>query len=91
MIKCCDRATVLNLMIGSLGYTLCSGIICEELNGSEYFAVPYEADDENPNSVMEIGYITRKNSLLSQIGERYVAELKRYLEMEAKPDADSDQ
>ena len=91
MIKCCDRATVLNLMIGSLGYTLCSGIICEELNGSEYLAVPYEADEENPNSVMEIGYITRKNSLLSQIGERYVAELKRYLEMEAKPDADSDQ
>jgi hypothetical protein len=40
---------------------------------------------------MKIGYITRKNSLLSQIGERYVAELKRYLEMEAKPDADSDQ
>jgi hypothetical protein len=82
---------ILNLMIGSLGYTLCSGIICEELNGSEYLAVPYEADEENPNSVMEIGYITRKNSLLSQIGERYVAELKRYLEMEAKPDADSDQ
>ena len=91
MIKCCDRATILNLMIGSLGYTLCSGIICEELNGSEYLAVPYEADEENPNSVMEIGTITRKNSQLSQIGERYVAELKRYLEMEAKPDADSDQ
>ncbi len=91
MIRCCDRATILNLMIGSLGYTLCSGIICEELNGSDYLAVPYEADEENPNSVMEIGYITRKSSLLSQIGERYVAELKRYLETEAKPDADSDQ
>ena len=83
--------TILNLMIGSLGYTLCSGIICEELNGSDYLAVPYEADEENPNSVMEIGYITRKSSLLSQIGERYVAELKRYLETEAKSDADSDQ
>ena len=80
MIKCCDRATILNLMIGSLGYTLCSGIICEELNGSDYLAVPYEADEENPNSLMEIGYITRKNSLLSNVGERYVAELKRYLE-----------
>lgn len=91
MIKCCDRATILNLMIGSLGYTLCSGIICEELNGSDYLAVPYEADEENPNSVMEIGYIIRKNSLMSQIGDRYVTELKRYLETEAKPDADSDQ
>ena len=91
MIKCCDRATILNLMIGSLGYTLCSGIICEELNGSDYLAVPYKADEENPNSVMEIGYIIRKNSLMSQIGDRYVTELKRYLETEAKPDADSDQ
>ena len=91
MIKCCDRATILNLMIGSLGYTLCSGIICEELNGSDYLAVPDEADEENPNSVMEIGYIIRKNSLMSQIGDRYVTELKRYLETEAKPDADSDQ
>ena len=84
MIKCCDRATILNLMIGSLGYTLCSGIICEELNGSEYIAVPYEADEENPNSVMEIGYIALKSSMLSQIGERYVDELKRYLETETK-------
>ena len=91
MIKCCDRATILNLMIGSLGYTLCSGIICEELNGNDYLAVPYEADEENPNSVMEIGYIIRKNSLMSQIGERYVTELIRYLETEAKPDADSNQ
>ncbi len=91
MIRCCDRATILNLMIGSLGYTLCSGIICEELNGSDYLAVPYEADEENPNSVMEIGYLTRKNSLMSLIGERYVTELKRYLETEVQTDADSDQ
>ena len=79
-IKCSDRATMLNMMIGVLGYTLCSGIICEELNGSDYRAVPYQEDEENPNSVMDIGYITRKNSVLSGAGEKYVQELKRYLE-----------
>ncbi len=79
IIKCCDRATMLNLMVGVLGYTLCSGIICEELNGGDYIAVPYRADEENPNSVMDIGYITRKNSLPSSVGEQYVLELKRYL------------
>ena len=42
-------------------------------------AVPYAEDEENPNSVMEIGYITRKNSLLSSVGEKYVFELKKYL------------
>ncbi|NLU52589.1 MAG: LysR family transcriptional regulator, partial [Clostridiaceae bacterium] len=34
-IKANDRATMLNLMVGLNGYTLCSGIICEELNGSD--------------------------------------------------------
>ncbi len=79
MIKCCDRATILNLMIGLYGYTLCSGIICEELNGSDYLAVPYEADAENPNSLMEIGYLTRKDSLPSELGKRYIEELRATL------------
>lgn len=61
------------------GYTLCSGIICEELNGSDFIAVPYEADSNNPNSIMEIGYIVRNNSVLSSVGERYILEIKRYL------------
>ena len=79
MIKCCDRATMLNLMLGLMGYTLCSGIIDEELNGSDYIAVPYEADSENPNSVMEIGYLTRKDSLNSELGKRYIEALRAYL------------
>ncbi len=40
MIHADDRATMLNLMVGLNGYTLCSGIICEELNGNDYAAVP---------------------------------------------------
>ena len=55
-----DRATMLNLMVGLNGYTLCSGIICEELNGNEFAAVPFRGDEENQNSRMEIGYIVRK-------------------------------
>ncbi len=82
IIKCCDRATILNLMVGLNGYTLCSGIICEELNGSDYIAVPYQADEENPNSLMEIGYITKKNSILSHMCEQYIVELKRYLKVD---------
>jgi len=78
-IRCCDRATMLNLMVGLNGYTLCSGIICEELNGSDYLAVPYAADADNPNSVMEIGYLTRRDSLLTELGNQYVEALRRYL------------
>lgn len=78
-IKANDRATMLNLMTGLNGYTLCSGIICEELNGTDYVAVPYEEDGENPNSQMEIGYIVRKNLILSKMGQLYIEEIKKYL------------
>jgi len=79
-VKASDRATMLNLMVGLNGYTLCSGIICEELNGSDYLAIPFEGDEQNQNSDMEIGYITRKNSILSKVGNLYVSSLKKYLE-----------
>ena len=78
IIKINDRATVLNLMVGLNGYTLCSGIICEELNGSDYIAVPFEADSNTP-SVMTIGYIKKKNVVLSKLGELYIEEVRNYL------------
>lgn len=78
-IKANDRATMLNLMIGLNGYTLCSGIICEELNGSDYIAVPFKDEDEKINRIMEIGYITKKNFSLSSIGNKYIEEIRKYL------------
>ena len=82
-IRTSDRATNLNLMTGLNGYTLCSGIICEELNGSDYVAIPYEADGDNPNSIMEIGYIVKANAILSPLGERYLQEIRNYLKVTA--------
>ena len=79
IIRANDRSTMLNLMVGLKGYTLCSGIICEELNGNEFVAVPFQDDEENRNSVMEIGYIVRKNTLPSRMGELYIKALKEYL------------
>jgi DNA-binding transcriptional LysR family regulator len=78
-VKATDRATMLNLMVGLNGYTLCSGIICEELNGKDYAAVPFAADGENPANQMEIGYIVKKNMILSRMGEMYIAATKDYL------------
>lgn len=51
-IVVCDRATLFNLLVGLNGYTLCSGVISEELNGSNIIAKPLGVDD-----YMEIGYI----------------------------------
>lgn len=79
-IKANDRATMLNLMIGLNGYTLCSGIICEELNGDDYLAIPFQADSVEESSIMEIGYIIKKNSILSNIGKQYIEEIRKYLQ-----------
>ena len=80
VIKANDRATMLNLMVGLNGYTLCSGIICEELNGGGYVAIPYREDEKNPNSIMEIGYIVRKKTLLSKMANLYLDKLRVYLQ-----------
>jgi len=73
VIKANDRATGLNLMVGLNAYTLCSGIICEELNGSDYHAIPLKESEK-----MHIGYIKRKDSKISTIGEIYIEELMKY-------------
>lgn len=77
-VKATDRATMLNLMVGLNGYTLCSGIICEELNGSDYTAVPLKAEDA-ADGKMEIGYIIKQKTVLSGAGELYIKELREYL------------
>lgn len=76
LIRVSDRATILNMMIGLNGYTLCSGIICEDLNGSDYCAVKL-----NTKEKMTIGYISRKHSKISEMGQKYIEELSKYKEM----------
>lgn len=79
IIKANDRATMLNLMVGLNGYTLCSGIICEDLNGDEYIAVPLDSEEK-----MRIGYIKKKNMPLSKLAEKYIEELKTFENMVMK-------
>ncbi|MDO5154714.1 MAG: LysR family transcriptional regulator [Eubacteriales bacterium] len=73
VIKADDRATMLNLMTGMDGFTLCSGIICEKLNGDGFVAIPLDTDEK-----MTIGYIKRKKMPLSLLGERYISILNQY-------------
>ena len=75
LIKANDRATLLNLMRGLNAYTLCSGIICEDLNGDDYMAIPLRETEK-----MRIGYLKRKGVKISHIGEIYIEELKKYKE-----------
>ena len=72
-IRANDRATLLNLMVGLNGFTLCAGIICEDLNGKDYCAVKLRSDER-----MTIGYISRKDAPVSAIGQKYLEEIAKY-------------
>ncbi|MEO2602763.1 LysR family transcriptional regulator, partial [Clostridium butyricum] len=72
-IRVSDRATLFNLLIGLNGYTICSGIISEELNGKNIVSVPLHIKDS-----MKIGFITHKNITCSHLGEIYIDAIKKY-------------
>ena len=67
----CDRASLFTMLIGLNGYTICSGVISEELNGPNIIARPLEVDD-----YMEIGYILPGTIHPSQLTLNYIDILK---------------
>lgn len=73
IIRVNDRATALNMMTLLNAYTLCSGVICEELNGDGYTALPLQSEEK-----MRIGYIRRSDIKLSSVAKSFIKELKKY-------------
>ena len=70
-IKVRDRATLFNLLIGLDGFTICSGIISQKLNGKNIISRPLSIQDK-----MTVGIITKKGMTLSRYGERYIEAIK---------------
>lgn len=66
-----DRATLFNLLVGMDGYTICSGVINETLNGPNIVARPLKVDD-----YMEIGYIVPNAITPSKLTAAYIEILK---------------
>lgn len=74
-IRVRDRATLFNLLIGLNGYTICSGVIDEELNGKDIIAVELEAAGR-----MQVGYVMHEKGVLSRLGTIYLEALKKICE-----------
>lgn len=70
-----DRATLFNLLIGLEGYTISSGILSADLNGTNIIARPLE-----PAGTMEIGYISQQRRPLSKLAQSYLEHLEAYVE-----------
>ncbi len=69
-----DRATLFNLLIGLNGYTICSGVLNSDLNGSDIIAVPLESDEK-----MLVGWIVNAKLTLSAFAQSYIEELKNVI------------
>lgn len=69
-----DRATLFNLLIGLDGYTISSGILSSDLNGTDIVSIPLKSDE-----IMEIGYIASVDRPISRFGKRYLEHLTKYV------------
>lgn len=74
-IRVRDRATLFNLLIGLNGYTICSGIIDERLNGKDIIAIPLKIEGGD----MHIGVVTHKWVSSSPLRRIYIDALKQYI------------
>ena len=75
IIHVSDRATLFNLLIGLNGYTICTGILNNNLNGDNIISVPLRTNER-----MNVGWIKNEKSALSGFAESYFDELKRLID-----------
>lgn len=73
-IQVSDRATLFNLVIGLNGYTISTGVLSEDLNGSNIISLPLESSE-----MITVGYIYNKHTQLSRLAQNYIQKLKHYI------------
>ena len=74
-----DRATLFNLAIGLNGYTISTGVLSEDLNGTNIIAIPLDSDEK-----ICVGYIYNKYNHLSKLAQSYIKKLEHYIALSAK-------
>ncbi|MCJ8007103.1 LysR family transcriptional regulator [Lederbergia wuyishanensis] len=82
-IQVSDRATLFNLLIGLNGYTISTGILSSDLNGSDIVSVPLEEGEE-----ISVGWIVSKKAQLSRMAKLYLEELERIVQYYVEKDKD---
>ncbi len=72
-IRVSDRATLFNLLVGLGGYTVSTGVLPSDLNGSLIASVPLESDER-----MTVGYVARRDIGLGEAGKLYLSHMEKY-------------
>lgn len=78
-IACTDRASLSELIVALNGYTVTSGILVGISDGAGLNTVPLETDVE-----LRLGYVSRKGEPLSEVAQRFVAQLEKNLQRYAR-------
>src|SRR5699024_2070253 len=70
-IQVSDRATLFNLSIGLYGYTLCIGILSDDLDDTEIVTVPRAAEDRS-----KVGWVVNIKGALSTMDKLFFEEMQ---------------
>ena len=71
-IKVTDKGTIIDLMVGTDGYTISSGICPSYLRGDDIISIPLRVDE-----VIRIGVITHRDHRPTVLGQQYLDILHR--------------
>lgn len=71
-IKVTDKGTIIDLMVGTNGYTISSGICPSYLRGEDIVSIPLDVDE-----IIRIGVIMHKDAKPTPLGEKYLEILRR--------------
>ena len=78
-IRVRDRATMVDFIVGLNGYTVCSGLNSEVLNGTSIKSIPLEEDE-----YMTIGYIRQNKMPLGPYANVFLDELRKNIDDNSK-------
>lgn len=86
-IKVTDKGTIIDLMVGTDGYTISSGICPSYLRGDDIISIPLDVDE-----VIRLGVITHRAYKPTALGEEYLSILHRVVgSMRAMPEGRQEQ
>lgn len=74
-IKVTDKGTIIDLMVGTDGYTISSGVCPAFLRGDDIVSIPLDVDE-----VIRLGVITHRDYRPTPLGEKYLAILHQIVD-----------
>ena len=70
-VQISDRASLMNILLATDGYTIGTGVMPSALNAGRIVSVPYDSDDD-----YTVGYLLREDRVPSELAKEFIQMLK---------------